>query len=84
LYGLYCALYSLYNFDNYKSAIDWVISLDKKHKTTNTSITGSLIGAYFGYDLLVNSCDVDYIKTIPNFCNFYDLDDLCQKLYRLQ
>lgn len=48
VHGLYCAIYSLLHFDNYKDAIDWVIRLGGD-TDTNGCISGAVLGAYYGY-----------------------------------
>ena len=72
----YCAFWGLFQFDNYKDAIDAIISLGpeegipamicvrgkwKKSEViigdtdTNAAIAGALLGAYYGYDKIVEN-----------------------------
>ena len=72
----YCAFWGLFQFDNYKDAIDAIISLGpvegipamicvrgkwKKSEIiigdtdTNAAIAGALLGAYYGYDKIIEN-----------------------------
>ena len=72
----YCAFWGLFQFDNYKDAIDAIISLGPKEgipamicvrgkwkkseviigdTDTNAAIAGALLGAYYGYDKIVEN-----------------------------
>lgn len=52
VHGLYCALYSLFNFENFKDAIDSVIKLGGD-TDTNGAICGALLGWYYGFERLI-------------------------------
>ena len=55
LHGLYVALYSLFQFDDYKSAIDRFAGYLGSDTDTNACIAGWLLGAYYGYEHIVSS-----------------------------
>ena len=54
-HAFYCAFWALFNFDDYRTAIDAVIVHSRRGKTvgdtdTNACIAGALLGAYYGYE----------------------------------
>lgn len=54
LHGLYCSLTCLISFDNPREAIDWVIGKHPVSDTdTNACISGALLGAFYGYNKLM-------------------------------
>nr|QBK91769.1 MAG: ADP-ribosylglycohydrolase [Pithovirus LCPAC304] len=53
VHAFYCAVYCLLNFEDYASAIDWVIRLGGD-TDTNAAIAGSLMGAKVGYPMLTD------------------------------
>ncbi len=59
IHGLYCALWSLYNFEDYRTAIDGVILLGGD-TDTNAKIAGDLLGAYYGYSKIVSDDTTKY------------------------
>lgn len=88
IHAFYCAFWGLFQFDNYKDAIDSIICLGPKadepakismkgkwKKTevlvgdtdTNASIAGALLGAYYGYDNMIqNEVTKTNINTLLN------------------
>jgi len=52
LHALYCTIYAISHFDNYKSGIDWVIN-QGGDTDTNACIAGALMGSYYGYEHIV-------------------------------
>jgi ADP-ribosylglycohydrolase len=52
VHGLYCALWSLLCFDTYHAGINAVIKLGGD-TDTNASIAGDLLGAFYGYDTIM-------------------------------
>jgi ADP-ribosylglycohydrolase len=52
MHGLYCALWSLLQFDTYHDGIDAVIRLGGD-TDTNASISGDMLGAFYGYSKIV-------------------------------
>ena len=90
LNGLYCALYALFHFDNYKDAIDYIICLGGD-TDTNGCISGALLGCYYGYNnislepvtkeninIMLN-CTSE-ITGRPKYYSLDDICDLCEKL----
>jgi ADP-ribosylglycohydrolase len=69
LNSLYCALYSLLYFNNFKSAIDFVICLGGA-TGINASISGVLLGAFYGYENIImddiTAKNIDKIMKINN------------------
>lgn len=53
VHGLYCALYGLLNFENFKTAIEYIIRLGGD-TDTNGAICGALLGWYYGFNQLQN------------------------------
>jgi len=64
IHGLYCAIYALFHFDNYRDAIDWTIRLGGD-TDTNAAIAGALMGAHYGYQAL-EACESENIETLLN------------------
>ncbi|MCK4967764.1 MAG: ADP-ribosylglycohydrolase family protein [Candidatus Aenigmarchaeota archaeon] len=61
IHGIWCVFYCLARFDDYKSAIDFII--EKSGDTdTNAAITGALLGAFYGFDAM--SADKDIHENI--------------------
>lgn len=80
LYGMYCAIYSLMNFDNYKDGIDYVIN--KKGDTdTNACISGYVLGSYYGYKNLLE-CEKKNIKILLK-CTTETSDRVRKDKYKL-
>lgn len=55
--ALYCAIYGLFNFNSFNSAIDYIIKLGGD-TDTNACIAGALLGAFYGFDK-INSVDIN-------------------------
>lgn len=76
VHAIYCAFFGLFQFDNYKDAIDAIICLGPEENVpakiffegkwkksevllgdtdTNAAITGALLGAYYGYDKMIEN-----------------------------
>lgn len=92
VHGLYCAVYSLVNFTDYKSAIDSIINMGGD-TDTNACIAGALLGAYYGFNQLyklnkkqvdiVVACDTslgDYHR--PDEYTFKNIDNIIVQLTR--
>ncbi len=93
LHGLYCALTSLFHFDDPREAMDWVIRHPGSDTDTNGCICGSLLGAYYGFDYvmkdeitkenwrLVKNCDPSK-GDVPREDKYLlkDFDSLCKDL----
>jgi len=54
LHAFYCAMWGFIHFDDYKSAIDAII-LRYGDCDTNAAIAGNLLGAYYGYDKMIEN-----------------------------
>ena len=54
-HAFYCAFWGLFQFDDYKTAIDSIIMLGDNG--TNAAIAGALLGAYYGFES-ISSNDV--------------------------
>jgi len=95
-HGLYCAIYTMLNFDDYGSAMKWIIEQKGSDTDTNACISGALIGAINGYDklkedpiteknidILIN-CDVDEgPMPRPEIYTVKDFRKLTRKAYKL-
>ena len=51
VHGIYCTIVGLLHFDNYKTAIDWIIK-QGGDTDTNACIAGGFLGAYYGFNEL--------------------------------
>jgi len=93
IHAYYCAFWGLFQFDNYKDAIDAIICLGpekgepakicvkgkwKKSEVivgdtdTNAAIAGALLGAYYGYDKIIENnitrANIDVILKCDTTC----------------
>lgn len=90
-HALYCFLWCLLYAENYKQGIDWVISHKGSDTDTNACISGSVLGALFGYDTLIKDKDtkenIDILLKCkpdrPDIYTLYDIDDICDQLSKL-
>jgi ADP-ribosylglycohydrolase len=93
LHGLYCAFFALFNFNDYKSAIDYIINKGGD-VDTNACIAGAVLGAYYGFDELLSDLtiaenylilkDVTSIKrNRPLEYSLDDLDTICNNMTSL-
>lgn len=53
LHTLYIAFYAFLHFDRFVDAMRWIIAEKKGDTDTNAAVAGALLGAYIGYDKLV-------------------------------
>lgn len=93
--ALYCALYCFRYFDRLEDALDWTINENPRSDTdTNAAITGSLFGAYLGYDQLMmepkTSSNITIVRSTdttqgdlprPIQYSLHDFDAVCQGLF---
>lgn len=68
LYGLYCTVYGLINFIDYKTAIDSIILL-KGDTDTNACIAGALLGAFYGHNKMRSDPITSQNLTIMKSCD---------------
>lgn len=91
VHGLYAAIYSLFNFDNYSTPIDHFASLYGSDTDTNACIAGYLLGAFYGFKKVESerkndvkiliSCDTqDGDRPRDEKYRLNDIDDLVDKL----
>lgn len=84
-HALWCALRGLYYFDDYTTAINWIVTFQPGSDTdTNAAITGGLLGAYYGYSVLMETQEENllimsrcggifsrYIELLPALYQFF-------------
>jgi ADP-ribosyl-[dinitrogen reductase] hydrolase len=91
LHGIYCSVYCLCHFDNYKDSINYIIGLGGD-TDTNACIVGALLGTYYGYNELYkdNKSNIDILLQFDTSDSYYntdsiykldDLDNVVQQLY---
>jgi ADP-ribosylglycohydrolase len=81
VHGLYAAIYSLFNFDDYSEPINYFASLYGSDTDTNACIVGYLLGAFYGYEKIKSERMNDVNLLIS--CQTDDSDFPRDKRYRL-
>lgn len=65
VHTLYCAVYCLLNFDNYTEAINWIIKMGGD-TDTNAAVSGTLMAAKIGYNLLFDPIFETQLEVVLN------------------
>jgi len=79
---LYCALYSIYYFEQFELALEFVIT-QKGDTDTNASVTAALFGAKHGFEQLAKEQQDNIDRVIQINHSLADLDLISNNLYNV-
>jgi ADP-ribosylglycohydrolase len=81
--ALYCAYKGLRDFDDYQSAIDYIIQ-QGGDTDTNACIAGALLGAFYGFKTMMENDATKQNFDTQQKCNIDESDFKRPKIYTIQ